>query len=190
MKNLLDKIRWSWKWTAPGAVLFAFGIYFLAMWPESQSIILALLFVVCCAGGVFLIRHGLKGAYPPGLKQVKGKGKKAVGPPPNSFNIYPNRADFEYVRNPLGMPQRYLNDSQEYFVHKWNPDTKKLEEWVLPDSVEEERHYDPAEFYNVVTMPCSKKYLEWVPNTFQKIAFGVMGAIVGLEVLALIVFAG
>lgn len=116
--------------------------------------------------------------------------KKATGPEPNSINIYPDKVVFEYVKKPLGMAQQCLNDSKEYYVQEYDPVNNKMKEWALPDSNEDARYYDPKEFANVVTMPCSKKYLEWTPNTFQKIAFGIMAVIIGVEIIGLVIFTG
>lgn len=107
---------------------------------------------------------------------------------PNSLNIYPNKVVFEYVKKPLGMTGKCFNDSKEYYIHE--ADNGKLKEFILPDDNDDERYYNPREFANVVEMPACKKYLEWMPSLFQKVAFGIMAAVIVVEMIVLIILSG
>lgn len=123
-------------------------------------------------------------------KDIPNGGDTTETNPANSFNIYHDATKFEYVPTPCGVPWRLTNNGKEYHVHIVDKDTNELSAWELPDNDASKRHYDPREFANVVSLPCTKLFMEWTPSPFQKIAFGVMVGVSVLLAILLVVFSG
>lgn len=103
---------------------------------------------------------------------------------PNCFNIYPDRVAFEFMESPTGARRKFLNDGRMYHVNLVNNDN--VTRLVFPYQV---TYYDPKEYANATEMPCCKKFFQYQPDLFQKIAFGVMALIIGAELLTLFLLA-
>lgn len=217
--NLFSKLISGWKLTLPAFVLIMVGGVVGMKGSMEANMGVLFLGSLALVGGCLLMWYGLNKSIPSGQRyhqvlpdrrgqvDVKrknlchGGGKRVTTVTPwsrkrvtmgtlipNSMNIYKDRIEFEYVKKPLGMPGKCYNDNQEYFVHRL--DDGSMSEWVLPDEDEDKRYYDPKELANVVEMPAVKKYMEWVPSTFQKVAFGIMAVVIAAELITLIILVG
>lgn len=143
-------------------------------------------------GAFMLIRKVLEDR-PSGVEVGDAIRRKKDGEPdittPNSLNLYPLAIKFEYDAAPMGLRKKCLNDGKLYHVHKYDIDGHKSE-FVLPDDDEGQRHYDPREFANVVTMSSNKKYFAWSGSIVQKVSMAIMGIIIGGEIIGLIAIGG
>lgn len=133
-------------------------------------------------GGFFLFlnaREGSSSRILPGMKKL--------AQPANVLILSPDEIEFDYIKKPPGHQQRCINDGKWYSVLE-QKGREKPQEFKLPDDAEDERHYDPREFANPVTMPANKKLFEPRPNMVKTIAVGVMGlavCILGIVIIAM-----
>ncbi len=149
-----------------------------------NPVILAIAFVLLGVG-VLIIWGGLQ------LGSARKLGKEGKDFKPNSFNIYPHAANFELIPEDKlrGQAVQFLNDKQYYHLHlmkevrqgEW--ETNELQ---LPDDDNNAKYYDPTEFGNPVTMPSSKKCLNWSGPGMQVVSAAVMAVIIVGELIALI----
>jgi len=168
----------------PGCALAIFG-------NNADNAMLIVIGFAFLVGAVFLFRAGWSTG---GGRVIKPDSEtEEITEPPNCFNIYADRTAFEYIENTegFGLQRKYHNDGKYYYLNIVEKlDSKKLIELRLPDDDESQRHYPPAEFANVITMPANKKYYSWAPALFQKIGIGVMGIIIAGEIIGSIVVGG
>lgn len=202
VKNIIDRIKVCWYWLliAAGMVI---GGFKLASFGAPDNYLIMAPGALILIGGFALGYWGIKRrpkfrfgpSQPAPQKRVQtaevteseaddDATKVVSGYEANSINIYRDRVVYEYVQNPLGVPWRCIDDGKFYYVHAVDKD-KNLIEWQLPDNDLSKRHYDPAEFANVITMPCAKRFFEWAPNKFQKIALAAMAIIACVELFVL-----
>ena len=106
---------------------------------------------------------------------------------PNCLNLHRGKMAFEYVspQEVKGQEQKNHNDGKYYYVHIDNI-LGDLEEFTLPDDDEKERFYDPNEVANVITMPSNKKYFTWSASWMETAKLGIMGLVIGGEIIGLI----
>jgi len=183
---MLDRIKKRMRLLYLLAAIIAFSVGgAIAFWGNSLgNPLLIVIGFGGLTGGVLLLRRWH------GEKEIRVLGKVSANPP-NCLAVSENYIDLVYIEDKkklLGLSQKCLNDGKYYHVHKIdNGTTVHLE---LPDDDENERHYDPAEMANVVTMPSNKKYFTWSASLMQTIKIGIMAIVVGAELIGLIAMGG
>lgn len=113
---------------------------------------------------------------------------KQFAEPPNSLIISQNYIRFDRVGDEelLGLSQKCYNDGKFYHVLRDDGDGNGRPHFELPDDDENERHYDPTEMANVVTMPSNKKYFTWSATFMQKVSIGIMAIIIAGEIIGVV----
>lgn len=163
--------KFKWKLLAPGVALAILGIGMMLLYGQDRhNVFFAFMTISALPAGVYMIYRGLKGGEAGIILPEGGEQAKTTGPV-NSLNIYPDRVVFEYTEAHKGQPQQCLNDSKYYYVHKFNPETKDLELFVLPDKYD---YYDPKEYANVLEVRAWRKLNERIASLWQKVAPGVL----------------
>ena len=136
------------------------------------------------AGGFLLVKKWFE------HKSTRMVDKRVMSEPPNCLILSRTHILFDYIKEPeklLGLAQKCYNDGKFYHVLRdEGADNNGHPVFVLPDDDENERHYDPAEMANVVTMPSNKKYFTWSATTMQKISIGIMGIIIAGEIIGVV----
>lgn len=121
-------------------------------------------------------------------KTIRMVDKRVMTEPPNCLILSKTHIIFDHfaVDKLLGLAQKCYNDGKFYHVLRDESDSNGNPLFELPDDDENERHYDPSEMANVVTMPSNKKYFTWSATTMQKISIGIMGIIIAGEVIGVV----
>lgn len=180
---MFQKYKQNWKFTVPGSALVFLGGFVISRGlPSNMG--LQLLGLVMLAAGTILTWYGMKREAPTSREDKQAAPGGAVSLPPNSLCIYPEHFDFEHIENPPGLPWDLSTGKACHVLEKVG------DYWVefrLPDNSEEDRYFPPSEYANAATMPATKKYLEWQPSLFQKIAFFACGVIIVIEAIVLVV---
>ena len=138
------------------------------------------------SGGVLVMMGGMRLAEARHIGDNPAKGE----PQRNTLEIcsgadgLPGVVKFTYVDHPLGQNFKCLNDNLYYFLHLVRGDNVQL--LTLPDEDDRQRGYDPAEFANPISMPCSKKYLNWSATLWQTVSVVVLVIVIIGELIALI----
>lgn len=193
---MFQKYKANWKFTVPGTVLIPAGVFVISRGLPFNTGLL-LLGLLLAAAGIWLVWHGLKcelpytthtSPFPSGAsKTIHGRGVPSLDP--NTMLLYPDHFEFEYQEDSTGLPWIHTNTGKSYRVLEQDKEGawKELE---LPDHDPESRYYPPDEYANAATMPATKRYLEWQPSLFQKVAFFACGVIIVVEVIALVIITG
>ena len=134
------------------------------------------------AGGFLLVRKWFE------HKSIRMVDKRVMAEPPNCLVLSKTHIRFDHFAADelLGLAQKCYNDGKFYHVMRDEGDKNGNPLFVLPDDDENERHYDPSEMANVVTMPSNKKYFTWSATTMQKISIGIMGIIIAGEIIGVV----
>lgn len=182
------KISWQTiltnKWFRFGVGLptLAVGLYIGWLgWLTKNPVIIAIGFAIG-GSGIVAILGGFQSA---GTQHVKGDVVKNA----NCMNLYPDRIAFEYSDTPQGEDHLILNNNKRYYFQKHDGNGGFVP-FILPDDDASEHYYDPGEFANPVTMPASKKYLNWSATPLQTVSVIVMVVVIVGELIALIAVPG
>ena len=134
------------------------------------------------AGGFLLIKKWFE------HKTTRMVDKRVMTEPPNCLVLSKTHIKFDYFTDDklLGLAQKCYNDGKFYHVLRDEGGNNGNALFVLPDDDENERHYEPTEMANVVTMPSNKKYFTWSATTMQKISIGIMAILIAGEVIGVV----
>lgn len=135
------------------------------------------------AGGFMLVKKWFE------HKSIRMVDKRKLAEPPNCLVLSKTHIRFDYIEKSeklLGLAQKCYNDGKFYHVLRDEGGNNGNSLFVLPDDDENERHYEPTEMANVVTMPSNKKYFTWSATTLQKISIGIMAILIAGEVIGVV----
>ena len=166
-----------------GAVLsFSIGGAVAFLGNETGNPLIIVVGFAGLAGGVLLVAKWR------GQKTLRMVDTRVMDKPPNCLILSKTHIRFDHLDESklLGLSQKCYNDGKYYHVLKDGGDNNGTALFELPDDDETQRHYDPTEMANVVTMPSNKKYFTWSATTLQKISIGVMGIVIAGEVIGLV----
>ena len=107
----------------------------------------------------------------------------------NSMNLYssPLMIKFEELVNPEGFPWECINDGRMYFVNAWDPKSKCLIPFQLPD----QQFMDPKEFaQRVLELPVHKKIFERKPKLLEKLKTALLVLAIGIVWLLILTTTG
>lgn len=101
----------------------------------------------------------------------------------NSLVIRPDGITFENIYEPKGFIWHWIDDGKPYYVYWDNPETNKLEPYVLPD----QQYYDPQVFAEMVlTLPCHRKIFQRRQDLLKKLK-PFIAALIGFALWILII---
>ncbi len=148
----------------------------------AQNLIMILPGIGMAAAGVLLF---LKSWNVTSSRIITKDGVTPAGPI-NALVLSPDYIEFKHVPTPLGHEQRCINNGKWYSVMASDA-AGTLSEYKLPDDNVNQRHYDPKEFANPVSMPANQKLFEPLPSMIKTVAIGIMGIVT--IVLAIVIMA-
>ncbi len=107
----------------------------------------------------------------------------------NCLRICPNELGgmrFEHVDSPLGYPWLCENDNRHYFVEAWDPTTKTMVPFELP----EPKYFSPKEFANIVDAEPIRRFFENHNDRLEKMAPWIFLAMCGVFLIAVLTIPG
>ena len=187
----MDKLN-TWGRLSGGGILVVSGLVVAIIGNSGGNLGIVTLGLPILGGGGYLLWSGWRKlrnrerVIKPGTKDIPGVGT----PVANCMVLSPGRLEYEYIADPPGIEHLHRDDGKWYHWLERSGPGEPVTVLPLPDIGDDNLHYSPREFANVVSMPANKVLFTALPSMLQKLSLIGMVVIIGILAILIVIFLG